>query len=296
MEYLLHILIIICLSMILAMSQNLLMGYTGLFNVGHAAFFGIGAYTSAILVKSFNMHFLIALFIAGIVSSFFGMLLGYPALKLRGDYFAIATLGFAEIIQGIFKNWNYVTNGTLGIPGVPRPTIFGYLFLDNVSFLFLIMGITIITYTILDRLVHSPFGRVLRAIRDDEIAAQSLGKHTTKYKTTALMIAAFFAGIAGSVFAHYVTFVNPRSFVLTETLIIMSTVVLGGLGSMNGSLLGAIILIILPEPLRFIGLPSALTGIVRQMLFGLILIMLMLKKPEGFIGEKLQKVKNDFRC
>lgn len=291
MGYIEHILILICIYIILAVSLNLIVGFVGLLNLGHAAFFGIGAYASALLTLA-GIPFIIAFVSSFVLAGFFGFLISVPCIRLRGDYLAIATLGFGEIIRSILKNWISLTRGPLGIPGIPKATI-GIVLNTQIKFLVFAAIITVLTILIINRMVNAPFGRVLRSIREDEIAAQSLGKDVSKYKITAMVIGASFAGIAGSLYAHYITFIDPTTFTLTETILMLLMVVLGGMGSITGSIMGAAILIILPEPLRFLQLPSTVVAAVRQMIYAIILILFMKFKPNGLFGEKRHKVKTE---
>jgi branched-chain amino acid transport system permease protein len=286
MSYITTQLTFACIYIILAVSQNLIVGFTGMLNLGHAAFYGIGAYTSALLAF-IGIPFPFNLLAAGIVAGFFGLLLGMPTFRLRGDYLAIVTLGFGEIIRNIMKNWVGLTRGPLGLPGIPKFEIFGYVIHpSNVSYFILAFLVMVLTVFIINRLVKSPFGRVLRAIREDEIAAQALGKNTVKYKVMALVIGAFFAGIAGSLFAHFIMFIDPSTFTLLETALILAMVVLGGLGSIKGSIIGALIITWLAEPLRFLEIPDFAIAALRTMIYSLILIILMIYRPAGLFGEK----------
>ena len=287
MSYFENILIFLTIYVILSVSQNLIMGVTGMLNLGHAAFFGIGAYTSALLVLA-GVPFWIAFLAAAIVSSIFGLLIAFPSLRLRGDYLAIATVGFGEIIRAVMKNWVGLTRGPLGLPGIPKPILFGIKFGAQLKFFVLSFIIMLITIFIINRIVKSPFGRVLKAIREDEVASQSLGKNITKYKIISFMVGAFFAGIAGSLFAHHITFIDPTTFNFNFSVFIVTMVVLGGLGSIRGAILGAIVLALIPEPLRFLNLGSAAIGAVRLMLFSVILIALIIYKPNGLLGEKVK--------
>jgi len=285
MGYVDHLLILVCIYIILSVSLNLITGYVGLLNLGHAAFFGIGAYASALLVKVVGVPWPAALVLGAILAGIAGLLIGIPCLRLRGDYLAIATLGFGEIIRAVMKNWTSLTRGPRGIPGIPKPELFGYAFTDNGAYLALSFVIMLLVVFIVWRMVASPFGRVLRAIREDEIGAMTLGKNIVKYKLIALSTGAFFAGIAGSLYAHYITFIDPSSFTLLETVLIVSMAVLGGLGSITGSVIGAVILILLPEPLRFLDLPSYVKAAMRQIIYSIILILLIIFRPEGLLGE-----------
>ena len=282
--YIIHLLILIGIYAILAISLNLSMGFTGLLNIGHVAFYGIGAYTSALLALNLGVPFWPSLLIAGIVASFFGFLLAIPTLKLKGDYFAIATLGFAIVIENIFKNWISLTRGPLGLPGIPKPGIFGFS-ISGFSYLVLVAFFLLVVYLFSRHITNAPFGRVLKAIREDELAASSLGKNVVKYKTQILMISAFFAGIAGSLYAHYITFIDPSSFTIFESILIISMIIVGGLASIRGAVVGAVILVLLPELLRFLPLPSFAIGALRQMIYAGLLVFLLIKKPKGILGE-----------
>ncbi len=270
---------------ILSVSLNLTMGYTGLFNLGHAAFFGIGAYVSALLVLGLGFPFWAAIICAALFAAFFGFLLGFPTLRLRGDYLALGTLGFAFIVEAVLKNWTEVTRGPLGIPGIPRPEMFGFSFTSLDAYLLLSLAFLAITVVVTHRVVNSPFGRVLKSIREDETAAQTLGKNTVRYKMIALTVSAFFAGMAGSLYAHYITFIDPTSFSFSALILLLSAVIIGGMSSIKGSITGAFLIILLPEPLRFIGLPSNLIGAGRQIIYAVLVLLILIKRPQGIFGE-----------
>ena len=294
-QYLLNLLIFSGIFAILGVSLNLSMGFTGLFNLGHAAFFGIGAYASALLMLGLGVPFLISLIAAGLIAGFFGYLISLPTLRLRGDYLALATLGFAFIIDAFLRNWIELTRGPLGIPGIPKPDIFGFIFSDLFSFFILTMVVLAVVILIIARLAHSPFGRVLKAIREDETAAEHLGKNTFKYKTLALVVSAFFAGLAGSLYAHYITFIDPSSFGVQVLVLILSIVIIGGMASIKGSVAAAFLLIFLPEPLRFIGLPSSIVGAGRQIIYAVILLIILMKRPQGLFGEIKRKIISELK-
>ena len=270
---------------ILSVSLNLSMGYTGLFNLGHAAFFAIGAYVSALLVLGLGLPFWVAILVAGLFAAAMGYMVSVPARRLRGDYLALGTLGFAFIVEAVLKNWTDLTRGPLGIPGIPKPELFGYVFSGLESYLLLTLAFLAVTVFVVHRTVNSPFGRVLKAVREDETAAQALGKNTLRYKSLALSISAFFAGIAGSLYAHYITFIDPTSFSFPVLILLLSMVIIGGTASIRGSVAGAFLLILLPEPLRFIGLPSNLIGAGRQMIYAVLLLAILLRRPQGLFGE-----------
>jgi len=284
MEYLLHILGIAGIYIILTLSLNLIVGYTGLPALGHAAFSCIGAYTSSLLALNMGLSTWLGLLIGASVAAVSGVVIGYPAVRLKGDYLALATFGLGVIIYSIAKNWVSLTRGPMGLPGIPGFSIFSFQLSDIWSYLLLVLVFVGITIFIINRIVNSPFGRILRSIREDEIASQALGKDTVKHKLLVFIIGAFFAGIAGSLYAHYITFIDPSSFTVTESITILLMVIFGGMGSIQGSIVGAVILVVFPELLRFIGMPSSIAAPMRQMMYGLLLVILMLKRPQGIMG------------
>jgi len=285
MEYFLHICIIAGIYYILTLSLNLVVGYTGLPSIGHAAFYCMGAYTSALLALRFGISPWIGLPAGAIMAGFLGLIIGLPTLRLKGDFLAIATFGLGVIIYQIALNWVSFTRGPMGLPGIPGYSIFGWELDALWAYLILVIALSVITYLVIKRVVKSPFGRVLRAVRDDETAAKALGKNTVNYKLLAFIIGAFFAGIAGNLYAHYITFIDPSSFTVMESVAILLMVILGGMASLKGSLVGAVVLVFVPEILRFMGLPSSIAAQVRQMSYGLILVGLMLLRPQGLFGK-----------
>ena len=293
MDLFLHLCIMILIYIIFALSLNLEVGYTGLFNFGHVAFFGIGAYASALLTLHhvpFELSLLIALAMAGS----WGFLLSLPNLRLRGDYFGIATLGFGEIIRMIFQNEVWLTKGPMGLPGISKPILFSYRFATLPQYFLLALGFAIITFLILRIILRSPFGRVLRAIREDEVATEALGKNVFRFRIKSFVIGSFFAGLAGTLWGHYITFISPGDFTLLETILVLLIIVLGGKGTEWGPVIGAVLLIFFQESLRFLRLPAEYTRYLaplQQMIFGGLLVLLMIFRPEGIIKEK-GKVEN----
>ncbi len=282
--YFIHLLILIGIYVILAISLQLSVGFTGLLNLGHIAFYAIGAYTSALLALA-GFPFWFCFLLAGIVAALFGFLLSIPTNKLKGHYLALATLGFSFIIYAVALNWMTLTRGPLGLPGIPKPVLFGFKFSGNLSFLILTFVIALISYLVIKKIIGSPFGKVLEAIRDDELATKVLGKNTFKMKSYVLGISAFFAGIAGSLYAYYITFIDPSSFTLLQLIPVLCIVIIGGLASLKGTVIATIILVLLPEPLRFIGFPSSIVGPARQIIYALILLLILIYKPKGFYGK-----------
>jgi branched-chain amino acid transport system permease protein len=285
MEYLLHIAILICIYCIVGMSLNLVAGYTGLISIAHAAFYGIGAYTVALLSLRFGVTFLIAVPAAIIVAAIFGFLIGFPSLRIRDDFFVIATFGFQVIIFSVMNNWMELTNGPLGLPGIPQPEMVGYRFTSHLDFLVLSLLFAALTYFVCRRLVNSPFGNVLRSIREDDLFAQALGKNVSYYKVMALSIGAGLVAIAGALYAYYITFIDPTSFTVPESIFMLSIVIVGGAGRLGGSIIGAMLLVSIPEILRFIGMPSSIAANMRQILYGGLLVAFMMFRPKGIWGE-----------
>jgi branched-chain amino acid transport system permease protein len=282
--YFIHLAILVGIYLILALSLQLTLGYTGLINLGHIAFFAIGAYVSALLTLN-GIPFIIAILLAGIISAFFGFLLSIPTNKLKGDYLALATLAFTFVVYAITLNWTSLTRGPLGLPGIPKPSILGLNFSSNLSFLILTIIIALVVYFIIKRIVGSPFGKVLEATRDNELATKVLGKNTFKIKSIALGTSAFFAGIVGSLYAHYITYIDPSSFTIMQLIPVLCIVIIGGLASLKGTVVATIILILLPEPLRFIGFPSSVVGPMRQIIYALILLLILIYRPKGLFGK-----------
>lgn len=285
MEYLIHLAILFSLYGILGISLNLVVGYTGLLSITHAAFYGVGAYATAIVLTSSNIGFFLSMIIGIIIATIISILIGIVLSKFDNDYYALGSLGFNVIIFSIFLNWQELTRGPLGIPGISKPSLFGFSFASNFSFLLLAILFLILIYFISRFIVNSSFGRVLKAIREDEKTIQVFGYNTIYFKLAIFVISSAMASVAGSLFASYITFIDPSSFVLTESIFILAIIILGGLANNKGAVLAALFLILLPEILRFVGFPSDIAAQMRQIVYGLILILLMLYRPQGLIGE-----------
>jgi branched-chain amino acid transport system permease protein len=285
-SYIMRILILSGIYVILAVSLNLLTGYTGQVSLGHAAFYGIGAYTSALLSIHFNLSFPVTALSGGLVAALFGLLLGLPTLRLNGTYLSIVTLGFCEITRLIELNWMGLTRGPMGLIGIPFPKIFGWVVDNDAEYFYLILILVIATIVTINNLIKSRSGRALISIREDELAAEAMGINVLKYKVIAFTIAAFFAGIAGSFYAHYASFIDPQSFTFDESILILSIVILGGMGSNLGAAVGAIILVTIPEMLR--GLQEY-----RMLIYGAVLVVMMLGRPQGIFGDlKITEILN----
>lgn len=290
MDYLLHILILINIYIILVVSLDLVAGYTGLLSIAHAAFYGIGAYSTALLSLHFQTNFLFNMLFGILGAALLGIVIAFPSLRIHDDYFVIATFGFQMIVYSVFNNWVALTRGPLGIPGIPVASLFGLAIDSHWKFLLLSGIFALLACLLVRKLVHSPYGRVLRAIREDEVFAQSLGKNVNSYKIQVFVIGGALASMAGNLYAHYVTFIDPTSFTILESILVISMVIIGGAGSLAGPVIGAAVLVILPEALRFVGLPSSVAANMRQIFYGSLLFLMMLYRPQGLIGEfKLQR-------
>lgn len=285
MEYLIHIAILIAIYGILGLSLNLIVGVTGLLSITQAAFYGIGAYATAILLTGSGMNFFLATLIGMVITAIASLLIGFVLSKFKDDYYALGSFGFNVIVYSLFLNWQSLTRGPLGIPGIPRPSLFGFTFSENIWFLVLSVVFLVLIYLACQFITNSSFGRVLKAIREDEDAIKVFGYNTLFYKLAVFMIGAVMASVAGSLFASYITFIDPSTFTLTESIFLLSIIILGGLANNKGAVLGAVCLILLPEILRFVGFPSDIAAQMRQVTYGVLLIVLMLYRPQGLVGE-----------
>ena len=274
--YLLHLAILAGIYIILTVSINLIIGYAGQVSLGHAAFYGIGAYTSALVALNWHFPFPLAALSAVLVAGACGLGLGLPTLRLKEDYLAIVTLGFGVIVDLVFLNLE-ITGGPDGLPGIPSPSFFGLSFRPAGPYLILVAVAVLLVLVFTYRLVNSYHGRALRAIRDHEVTAQVMGINTPAYKIVIFTLAAGLAGLAGSLYAHYITFINPETFGLHTSILILTMAVLGGMGSMAGSVLGAVILTALPEVLREV-------QSYQDLVYGALLVGLLILRPEGILG------------
>jgi branched-chain amino acid transport system permease protein len=282
-RYSTDVLVLTGIYIMLAMGLNVVVGFAGLLDLGYVAFYAVGAYTYGLLSSWFGLSFWPALVLGGMFSMIFGILLGIPVLRLRGDYLAIVTLGFGEIIRLVLNNWDEVTNGPNGILGIGRPYIGTMKLYQPMHFFYLVVALCFFTIFIVGRLNRSRLGRAWAALREDETAAECMGVNLTYTKLTAFAFGATWAGVAGVIFAAKQTFVSPESFNFFESVIILCMVVLGGMGSIPGVILGALVLTVLPEALRDLTL-------FRPMLLGGSMVLMMMLRPQGFIrmrGDRL---------
>lgn len=302
----------ILIYVMLAWGLNIVVGLAGLLDLGYVAFYAVGAYSYALLSDNFGLSFWILLPLAGILAAFWGIILGFPVLRLRGDYLAIVTLAFGEIIRLVLMNWTEVTGGTAGISGIAKASIFGIYSFDvgaennfakafglpmssayyKIFLFYVILGLCMLTAYVTMKLRRMPIGRAWEALREDEIACRSLGIDTVKTKLTAFAIGAMFGGFAGSFFAARQGFVSPESFVFLESAVILAVVVLGGMGSLTGIAVAAIVMVGGTELLREMEFLKHVFGddftpeLYRMLIFGLAMVVVMLFKPRGFVGSR----------
>jgi branched-chain amino acid transport system permease protein len=285
MEYVLHVLVIAGIYVILAESLNLVVGFAGIPAMGHAAFSCIGAYTSSLLALRFGVSPFAGMLAGAAAGGVLGLIVAYPALRLKGDYLALATFGAGVIVYNVAKNWMGLTRGPMGLPGIPPFRLGGFAIGSTWSYLILVAAVAALVVWACRNITKSVFGRELTSVREDETAAIALGKNTARLKLTVFVAGTFFAGIAGSLYAHYITFIDPSSFTTMESITILLMVIFGGMGSIGGAVVGAVLLVVIPELLRFVGLPSSVAAPLRQMLYGLLLVLLMLWRPQGILGK-----------
>jgi branched-chain amino acid transport system permease protein len=279
-----NIMISALLFVILALGLNIVVGLGGLLHLGYAAFYAVGAYTYALLNTYFGVGFWVALPLGALAAALVGIILGIPVLRLRGDYLAIVTLGFAEIVRIVLQNWISLTKGPKGLPGIDRPQLFGLeMNLSQMTdyIYYIALAVTILTVFVVYRLEHSRIGRAWEAMREDDIASESVGVDLAKAKLTAFSLGALWAGLAGVLFAAKTTFVSPASFSLLQSITVLLAIVLGGIGSIPGVIIGALVVSLLPEVLR--GFAEY-----RMIVFGVLLVVMMVFKPEGIIGKRRQ--------
>lgn len=276
--YVIRMAILSGIFVILSMSLNLLTGFSGQISLGHIAFYGIGAYTAAILSKNYGVNFIVCMLAAMVVAGLFGLLLGLPTLKLGGYYLAIVTVGFSEIVRLVEINWMQLTNGPLGINGIPKPTLFGLKLSSGKAYFYICLLLVVLTYIVISRILNSRAGYALGTIRSDDTAAKFMGVNVFRYKIMAFVVSSAIAGLAGAFFAQYVTFIDPTSFASDQSTLVLIMVIFGGIGSLPGCIIGAIVLTLVPELLRDL-------MEYRMLIYGFVLVIMMLVRPEGLLGK-----------
>ena len=283
-KYYLDVVITAGIYIVLALGLNIIVGLAGLLVLGYIAFYAVGAYAYAIMGIQYHLSFFLALPVAALLALLFGFVLGLPTLRLRGDYLAIVTLGFGEITRIVLNNWDGLTGGPNGIMGIPKPALFGMGLGKPVHLYFIVLAMIALVSFLIGRLNDSRLGRALVAMREDETAARACGIDTTKLKMLAFALSAAVAGMMGVVFAAKMNFVSPESFTFWESIMILCMVVLGGMASIPGVILGALALVVIPEWLRPV-------QNYRMMIFGASMVAMMIFRPQGLIPSKRRKLE-----
>lgn len=294
MNYILHILIYIDIYLILALSLNMLVGYSGLLTLAHASFFALGAYSYALLNLKFGLNFFACIIPGIIVSLIFSLLISLSSWRLKGDFFVLASIAFQVIVSTLLNNWSdssdtigtltNLTNGSHGIMNIPPPSILGFAFNVQITMFLLATVLAIVCGFVIWRLKSSPWGRLLHIIREDELAARSLGKNTSKIKMQVIAFSCAFASVAGAIYAGYVGYIDPSSASLNSSILLLSMVIVGGTGNFLGPIIGAATLILIPEILRYVDFPDIVAGNIRLLIYGLMLIIFMHFRPWGIAG------------
>jgi len=285
MDYILHIAILITIFSILSMSLNYVAGYTGILSLSHATFYGIGAYTTAILTTQHGFSFVPSVLVGMLLTGLIAYLASFPILKLKEDALVLVSFGFSVIMFNVMLNWTNLTKGPLGIKGIMAPDILGLNFFSKPLFFALVLLVAMFTYFFFRRITSSPYVIIMKGIRENQTVAAVNGHNVLRYQRSVFVVGAVFAAIAGSFTATFLSFIEPKLFELMPSMLILIMVILGGMASLKGSVLGAFLLILLPEVLRFVGLPPSILAEVQQMIYGLVLILVMYLRPQGLLGE-----------
>ncbi|MGY2082770.1 branched-chain amino acid ABC transporter permease [Blastococcus sp. SYSU DS0539] len=283
-EYVLSIATLIAIYAILSVSLSLLVGHTGIFSMAHAALFGVGAYTYAVLTVQFGWAPGPALVVALLLAALAGAVMAIPSLRVSGDYFLVASFALQVVAGSVFENWTSVTGGTGGIPGIERPAMGPLDFGESGAFLGLAVVVALLVAGVSLWLVRSPYGRMLHVVRDDEIVAATLGKPVRFAKVSITVLAGAFAGLAGVLYAQYLLYLSPGTFEVATSVSIITMVVLGGMTSVVGAVIGAAVIVLIPQGLRQLDIASSAAGPLEQVFFGLLLILLMFVRPQGLLG------------
>jgi branched-chain amino acid transport system permease protein len=295
MNYLLHLIIYLNIYVIEAMSLNIVMGYCGLMSLAHAGYFAIGGYAYAILATRFGLGFIPAILVGAILSAVLSLAVSIPSWRFKGDSFVITSLAMQSLLFSLLYNWTQpnepigtwknLTNGPFGVPGIPKPAILGIKFDTIGGIAILSVILSILCGIICWRLLGSPWGRLLRSIRDDELAARGIGKNVRLAKIQAFAISCALVAIAGALYSTYVSYIDPAAASLDESILMLAMVLVGGMGNFRGPLVGAAVLLLIPEILRFAQIPGAVSANVRLLAYGLLIALMMHVRPQGLAGE-----------
>ena len=285
--YILNLLVLISVYAILSTTLNFVIGYAGIFSLAHAVFFGIGGYTAALVAMNVTPEFFVAIPVAMGAAAITSLLLALPALRVRGEYFVAASLGLQVLAVTLFSEWKSLTGGIGGVIGIPAVELFGYPVYKPWQFLLMSLICLLIIIVIIRTLVHTSFGRSLKAIRDSESAALASGKNITVIKTLSVVLSSSLAAVAGGLYAFYMSFINVQSFMLDTSVLVMAMVIIGGTATILGPLLGAALLMLLPSALTYLSfLPQTEIGSIQQIVYGLAMVLLMIFRPGGIVSSQ----------
>jgi branched-chain amino acid transport system permease protein len=294
MSYLWHLLIYLGVYTIVSISLNLIVGYCGLLSLAHAGFFALGGYVYALVTLTFKWGFVEATFLAVLISIIFSLMVSIPAWQFKGNFFVLVSLAVQALLFGAFYNWyadapigtwKNLTNGVFGLSGVPKPIVFGWQLQQADRIVWLTWFLTLLCVGMSWLLLGSPWGRLLRSLRDDELVTRGLGKNTRWVKTQAFAIACGMVALAGAILTSYIGFIDPSAAALDESILMLSMVLVGGVGNFRGPLVGALVLLAIPEALRFVQIPDAIAANVRLILYGVSLLLVIHLRPEGIAGK-----------
>lgn len=289
MEYILHVVIMLNIYILLVLSANLTVGMANLLTLCQAAFYGIGAYISTYFLLQFDLPFLAVAIIVMILTGLFSYIVSFASIKLKGDYFILATIGFQMIVYTVLYNWMDVTRGPYGIPGIPGIKLLGIWNISGNTWAYFTVTtiLSLFVIVLFRKLKNSPYGRILKAIRYDESAVKALGRDTVRIKSWTFFLSAALTGLAGLIYASYSSYIDPTSFTLDESIFIITALFIGGIGNVKGPVAGALFVILLPEFLRFAGMPDTIAANMRQIIYGAALVLVMYFRPQGISGENI---------
>ena len=287
MNYVLYVVSLVAVYGILTVSLNLVLGYTGILSVAHAAFMGIGAYATALLLTGWGFNFFLTLPVGLVIAGLVGAALAASTLRLRGDYYIIGSFGFQVIMYNVFLNWIDLTKGPFGIRDIPKPQAFGVAFGTPARYAALTLAFLVVSVWVARRVGESPYGKVLRAIREDEAGAASIGKNVRRYKISIFVVSSMLASLGGALYAGLISYVDPFAFTIHESIFLQALVIIGGAGNVYGSVVGAAVLITIPEMLRFFDVPTTVASPIREILYGALMILFLRFRPKGLLPERV---------
>jgi branched-chain amino acid transport system permease protein len=286
-DYVLYVTSLVAVYGVLTVSLNLVLGYTGVLSVAHAAFMGIGAYATALLVTDAGASFFATLPVGAAIAGLVAAALASSTLRLKGDYYIIGSFGFQVIMYSVFLNWIGLTKGPFGIRSIPKPQLFGFAFDTPARFAILALAFLGLCVWAARRIAESPYGKVLRAIREDEVGAASIGKNVRRYKVSIFVVSAMLASVGGSLYAGLISYVDPFAFTVNESIFLQALVIIGGAGNVYGSVVGAAVLIVMPEVLRFFDVPATVASPIREIVYGALMILFLRFRPKGLLPERI---------